>query len=970
MIATQIIAGRPLTAVAWCALAIAGAGMPGPLMAQVVAGNAAPAPEPDPQGAATDPAAQPDAAATSEIVVTGSRVIADGRRAPTPVTVVSADQLRVASPGPVGEALIQLPVFSGSSRPTTGGFSSTGPNSGSFLNLRNLGAQRTLLLLDGRRIVPSGLSGATDTNLLPQDLISRVDVVTGGASAAYGSDAVSGVVNFVLDTKYKGLKGEVQKGVSTYGDNQTTRVSLSAGTGFAGGRGHVVVSGSWFDGKGVGSTLDRPWGREGRGIISDPAKPGSLLITDGVRTAGMTPGGLIFASPATATAAANALRGIAFGPGGTPQPFNFGVLTTLQTQVGGDGVLQYSNIAAAQEIANLFGHVRYEITDDVEIFAEASWGKTRNRYAQAQQANNPGANPITIFSGNAFLPAAVQATMTANAIPSFSLGRFNSDFGTPATADARNRTINLVAGVSAKLGGTWQFNAYGNYGENIQRIQTQNNIIHERLYAAVDAVRDTSGNVVCRVSVTNPGLYPGCVALNPFGTGSPSAAALDYVLGTAAYRTRVRRSIAAASVTGELLTLPAGPVRVSTGAEYRKDSTNQTSDPISQQFNRAVGIRGFPAGLQLAPGGYQFTNAQPVKGSIEVKEGYVEAAVPVLRDAPFARSFDLNGAIRYADYSNSGGALTWKVGGTLEPVAGIRLRASRSRDIRSPNVAELFAGSIQLFQNVFDPQRQGAQTTALTNTLGNPGLDPEKADTFTGGVVLEPAFLPGALLSVDYYSIDLNGVVSALTAQQTIDQCAAGSTVACANVTRAADGTISRIILPQLNLSSRKVKGLDFEASYRTAVGSGQFTTRAVLTHLIKQETRVPGGSPLDRAGEVGVSSNPDWAGVLSTSYTIDTVGLFVQERFIGRGTYDVTRIDGTTISDNSVPAVFYTDATLRLKPQLANGKFEFDLTVNNLFNKAPPRTPTGVLSLFLPTNAQLYDNIGRQFTVTARMAM
>jgi iron complex outermembrane recepter protein len=902
--------------------------------------------------------AQAPSDTVEEILVTGSRVGLDGSQAPTPVTVVSSEQLQQAAPGPIGEALNQLPVFRGSNRPSTGNVSATGPNSGSFLNLRNLGSQRTLLLLDGRRPAPSALSGTTDTNLLPQELVSRVDVVTGGASAAYGSDAVSGVVNFVLDTDFEGVKGLAQGGTSTHGDDDSYKASLTAGTSLADGRGHIVASASYYDTEGLQDLNDRSWAGAGWGTLPDPTNPAKLLILPNLNSSLTSRGGLIV------TSLIPGLTGMQFGPGGTLIPFNPGTTRGLLNQVGGDGARPRTNLTAAVTTASAFTHVKYELTPGFEIFGEAAYATAENEYNQVQQFQIPGLNGLTIFSDNAFLPAAVRNLMPPISIPAFAMGRIAFDFGGPALANAHNETVNFVGGFDWDIGNSWTLQAYYEHGENRQRIQTSRNVIHERLYAAADAVRDpASGSIVCRVTLTNPGLYPGCVPINLFGEGSPSQEALGYVLGKARYQTKVKQDVASASVRGEPFGTWAGPVAVGAGVEYRKQQADQESDALSQQFNAATGIRGFPAVLRTSPGGYALTNAQPVGGEYDINEGFFEFLMPLARDLPGARALDLNAAVRYTDYSTSGGVTTWKVGTSYQPVNDLRIRATRSRDIRAPNVAELFSGSVQSQGSVIDPQRGNASTPVIGAAVGNPLLEPEEADTFTAGIVYQPSWLSGLSFSVDYYDIDLQGVIGSLGAQQMVNECFAGSSVACANVVRdPVTGVITRIVTPQLNLSALETSGVDFEIGLPLPFAGGQLGLRAIVSYLDEFETEVPGAPPIDRAGEVGLSPNPHWSGSVSATYENDRWLVFLQERFIGSGKYEITRIDGVTIDDNDVSAVFYTDLTLGYSLGADRGT-QLYLTVNNALDKEPPMTPIGTLGTFYPTNSTLYDVVGRYFT-------
>jgi outer membrane receptor protein involved in Fe transport len=901
-----------------------------------------------PQGPTTETPA--DASEVDEVVVTGSRVVRDGAQAPTPVTVVSAEQLQQSQPGLIAESLNVLPAFRGSTRPTSGGNSATGPNSGSFLNLRNLGPQRTLILVDGRRAAPSSRDGSVDINALPSQLVRRVDVVTGGASAAYGSDAVAGVVNFVLDTNFTGLKAEVQAGVSSEGDGDSQKFSLTGGTGFAQGRGHVVASGQFYNVEGIDSLTSRDWGRRFYGFLSNPAVPGQLIFRPDARSATTAPGGLIISGP---------LAFRQFQPDGTLAPFNRGSAPSGLVQVGGDGSQGSSNLSADIQTRSAFGHVDYALTPNLKVFGQLSLADTENHYVQVQQFNVGGFNGFTIFSGNAFLNPAVQSVLTSTNTPAFGMGRVNFDFGDPTNATAENTLIDATAGFSWAGPAGWTVDGYYEHGRNRADIRTDNNINLEHLYAATDAVRDSSNNIVCRVTLTNPGLYPGCVPINLFGVGAPSAQAIAYVEGTAAFRTVNTQDVAAVTARGDLFENWAGTIVAALGAEYRREEVEQTSDAIGQSINDATGIRGFPAPYLNQPGGWLVTNVFPVSGSYDLWEVFGEVAVPLARDLPFAKSLDFNGAVRYTDYSTSGGVTTWKAGLVWEPVDGIRVRATQSRDIRAPNVPELFAGITQATGSVIE---NGATVGIITAASGNASLTPEEADTFTAGVVFQPGAIPGLTASIDYYEIDIAGVISTLTPQVTRDQCAAGATALCANITRSSTGAITRIVSPTLNLNAAKTSGVDFELGYRPQSDAfgGRLNLRAVASYLSENSIDIFGGRTIDRAGETGLTANPDWAATASVEWARGPISLFVQERYIAEGIYDVTRVAPTTIEDNSVDAVFYTDLTASYA---LNDRAKVTVTVNNLFNTEPPLAPNGNLAIFNPTNPQLYDEIGRYFT-------
>ena len=935
-----------------CAMAIATA-LPTHAMAQVAPSATTVTPqETAPAGSITPPTSGDPQA---DVVVTGSRAVTNGAQAPTPVTVVSTEQLAKAQPGLIAEGLNQLPELRGSQRPSTGGTSATGALTGSYLNLRNLGVQRTLVLVDGRRFAPSSRDGSTDLNLIPDGLIKRVDIVTGGASAAYGSDAVAGVVNLVLDTHFTGLKMDAQSGISDKGDGGSQKASLTAGTSFADGRGHIVGSAGFYNVAGINSLADRDWGRDNYGFVANPANTRQLIFIPNARGATVSGGGLAISGPFAYQQ---------FLPDGTLAPFNRGALQSGLNQQGGDGAAVYANLSAGIRIETAFGRADFDVTPNLNIYGQVSAGWAKNQYTQVQQFNVGGFNGFTIFSGNAFLNPGVQSILTNTNTAAFGLGRINYDFGAPSTADATARTIDATAGFSWKGPSGIAVDGYYEHGSNVTNIATLNNVNLQNLYAAADAVRDPSNNIVCRVTLTNPGAYPGCVPINLFGSGAPSAAAIAYVEGTSRYRTVLTQDVGSLAARATPFSTWAGPVSLAIGGEYRREALTQTSDAVATRMNTAPGIRGFPAAYQNQPGGWLLTNVFPIGGAYNLWEVFGEAAVPLARDLPVLRALDLNGAVRYTHYSTSGGVTTWKGGLVWEPVAGLRLRGTVSQDIRAPNVPELFAGISQATASVIE---NGVTAPIIAATSGNPSLKPEKAKTYTAGVAFTPHAIPGLSLTADYYSIDIAGIITSLSSQTTVDQCDAGAAALCANIVRNAAGIITRVTAPTLNLNRLKTSGIDIDLSYRlpSPVVGGQLSLRGVAGYLQHYRVDIFGGTSIERAGEVGQSVNPKWTATASADWAAGAVDLFVQERFISAGIYDATRVQPTTIADNRVSPVFYTDltASVSVKPG-----FKLFATVNNLFDKDPPLDPQGSLIVFNRTNPALYDVIGRYMTAGVKI--
>jgi iron complex outermembrane receptor protein len=922
---------------------------------------------------ALPPTAQPSGArndqSVSEVVITGSRAITNGNQAPTPVTVVTASQLRAAAPASLADALNQLPVLQNSLRPTSTGSSATGAagNGANLLSLRGLGAQRTLVLLDGRRMVPSNTTGSTDVNLVPESLVKRVDVVTGGASAAYGSDAVAGVVNFVLDTKFEGLKGDIQGGLSSRGDDGSDKGSLTFGKSFANDRGHILASAEASHEAGIGLDYNgRSWAEQGWGLIPSglPAGAGpSNVIAPNVRYSIATYGGLITGP--------SVLANTEFLPGGATQPFVIGNNRSASVMSGGDGAASRTNLVPSLTTQTVFLYGDYDVSDNLKAFATVNYGQVTTKYAAITGGNQSAGNAYTIFSDNAFLPAALKTRMAQLGITQFTLGRYDRDWG-PVNIRTLNDTWDFTGGMSGKLGGSWSFDAYYEYGRGIYKTLTLGDPEFAHMYQAADAVvNPASGQIVCRTTLTSPG--NGCVPINLFGEGAPSAAAIAYVTGTAASRLVTEQNVASASMRGEPFSTWAGPVSLAFGAEYRKEQASQVVDAISASVKAANGVRGFPTAAVGTLGGFQQSNPQPIAGEYSIKEGFVEADVPLAKDLPLAYRLSLNAAYRYADYSSAGGASTWKVGLSYSPVEDIRLRVTQSRDIRAPNIAELFTSAQQTNGvGARDPQNGGQTFVVVQQTTGNVALQPEKADTFTLGLVYQPSWLPRASFSADYYDIDISAVISPLTVQQVIDGCGVGNQTFCGFITRNTDTlhTINTVRTPTFNLDARKTRGVDFEASYSTPTDtflrgtSGDLTLRLLATY-IAELTTVSSGVALDRAGEVGgtaLAGAPHWQGVASANYTDGPLSLYAQARYIGGGKFDAS-LTPAQLANNKVGDVIYFDLTAQYKFQAWGADYEAYGTINNVFDQDPPLTPNGAVTTPRSANGNRYDFVGRYFT-------
>jgi len=888
----------------------------------------------------------------SDIVVTGTRLPA-GVRAPTPLTVVGAQAIEDRAPATIGEVLQQIPSFAGIDSPNTAGVNSRG---GGQINpdLRGLGPSRTLVLIDGRRHVPTAANGSVDLKVVPALLVQHVEVVTGGASAAYGSDAVAGVVDIVLKDDLSGVQGTAQSGISQRGDGAERRLSLAGGTHFGDGRGRIMAGFDYVRIGGIGTQLTRGWGRRDVGLVTNPnfAANGlpNFIISPGVHSAITTPGGLIVSGP---------LRGIAFGPGGTTFNYDFGQVFG-STMIGGDGAHQNENLLALlgtpTEDFNALASAKYDVGDHVQLFAQASGGRSVVGGA-SQEARDRG--NLVIRRDNAFLPASVRDLMIADNLQTITIGRVSNDTG-KIRLDRHDTTYEAVGGVTASFG-PWTADAFAQYGRNAYDLAFgPNNRKQNEYLQAVDAVVDpATRNIVCRSTLADPG--NGCIPVNVFGDGSETLN--PFVNGTARFKLITRQSVVAADIKGTPLSTWAGPVALAAGAELRRDSADGASDAISQRVNANGSVGGWILGNQL-----------PEHGVIKVFETYAEA------QAPLARGLSVNGAVRRTDYSLSGTVYTWKAGGIWDVIPGVRLRATRSRDIRAPNIAELFENGGSSNTNVFDPAL-GRSVQIREISAGNADLKPEKADTLTAGAVFRPGFLRGLSASMDYYDIRIRDAIATLGAPTLAQGCFAGNQLYCQSISFNPDGTIAFITNTRLNLAQAATRGIDFEADYsRTHFLGGSLSAQLLATRVVKLTNTTPAGIQ-DRLGQLSNFNRtpgvPKWAGDAFVDYTRGPARLGLQARYIGAGKFSTVLHEGTgaanTINGNHVPAFVYVTATAAYRLRSSGARSaELFATVNNLFDTDPPMIPSGAAGGIneSSTNGQFYDVVGRFFRAGIRFTL
>ena len=951
-----------------------------------------------------------------DIIVTGSRVARDGFKAPTPVVVLSAQDIENGSPSNnIADFVNQQPQLAGSTRPANSRLNLSSGQAGiNALNLRNIGEIRTLVLLDGRRSVASTITGLVDVNTIPQSLVKSVEIVTGGASAAYGSDAVAGVVNFILDKKYEGIKLTADSGVTTYGDGGNYSFGLAAGKSFAGGRGHILLSAEIEHRTGI-FEVDRAWNATGYVRIQDPnwvagvSTTPRYLIRRQVGAANSTPGGLI-----TGSTGGTSLRGVYFGSGGAPAQYQFGALTfpatgTPSLTQGGDWRINDSGrrigLDPQDDRHGVFGRLSFEVTPGIELFAEGSYNWQHILFNAgpnlstgiAIAATNCNVVPVPITC-NAFLYNALGPTRLTG-VTAVTLATTAADLPFRAV-DNRRKVQRYVIGAEGTFdafGKTAHWDIYAQYGRADLREQLRNIMNTARINNATAAVFAPAGNtggyptgsIQCLINVdaitTNNDAA--CVPLNRFGVGVTDPAAIAYVLGNPYRDERAEQKVAGLNLSLTPFATWAGDVSLAVGGEWREE---KITGFVPTQFQPAVTAN--PGGGISTANTWSVGNYLPTNGKYNVKEAYLETVVPL------GLGLEFNGAVRATDYSTSGYVTTWKLGATWQPIPDIRLRITRSRDIRAPNLNELFAAGSSNSDAVSNPFGAGsgpnggvygASISYSALALGNPNLRPEKANSWNIGGVISPRFVPGFNLSVDYFRIDMRDAIDTLSAQDIINRCKDGRPEYCAAITQDPNNATRILFRTQpFNFSRKLVRGIDFDGSYRVPLNglfksASSFTLRGVATRYIENisDPGIPGNVVFNTVGaNGGQGSTPKWIFRFSATLDTPTTSVTAVARGVSAGKYVANGIECTTAcpvttttsptqtyDDINVSGLFYVDLNLAQKVAI-NGKSDaqFFVNVTNVFNRAPLLVPeTG-----LAANSTYSDLLGRTFRVGVRIKL
>lgn len=948
-------------------------------------------------GTAAAQSAQPaddvkGAPSTPEIIVTGSRIARQDYVAQSPIVTTSKAAVENSGVPTVDAYLLQLPQF----QPGTGGY--TNVSSGGLgvgqatLNLRGLGAVRTLVLLDGRRLEPGNAQSVIDINTIPTSALSGVEAITGGASATYGSDAIAGVVNFKLRRKFEGLEVSGQLGVSSRGDAPTRQFSFIAGSKFAGGAGSIMLAGEYADRQPIGYR-DRAFSNPTGNLAAQTqngyyAPTGTNLPTQ---------------------AAVNTLFGsYGYAAGAVPRTANFGVNvdnSLFRSGAPGTNYKAYGDPCIVNNGAAGFGYdgqctnnlqnglkryaflarAEYQVSPALTFYAQGQFAHSLARgQGSHPQATPFGAAGLTVPVTNPFIPADLRALLASRPDPnaSFIYVKRVTELGPRAFTSATD-TYQALVGAQGRIGGDWDYDLYYSHGNTHATNRTVSGAVSvsalQRLLNAADG-----GASLCT------GGY------NIFGPGVSSASCQAYIGRDTVTITNISQDEVAGSLSGSVFRLPAGPVKLAVTANYRRNTYRTDPDPAIQAGD---------IGAVVA--------VQPTRGSINVAEVAGEILVPILADKPLFQSLNLGAGYRYSHYNLSGGVSTYKINFDWRVFSPLLLRGGYQKAVRAPNIGELFLPPGGVVANIGAPPasgdpcdvrssfRTGANANAIrglclaqgipgaiidsynqanvgipSQTQGNTGLSPELARSYTLGAVIQPGFLGNAFsrmsLSIDYYNIRITNTIATLGVQTTFNKCFnadgsnptySNSNFYCSLLSRnTLNGQISNSIQPLLNLGGYRTDGLDMQFDWNLpleALGAksnaGSLTFNLTANYLHKFEIQqLPGAAFQNFTGTIGADTYARWKLAGSFSYEVGPVQFGLRWRHISafRDSSVVTNPASTIAGP---PAVDYFDLFGRVR---VSERYEFRLGVTNLGDRQPPQV--GSLAGF--TNAGVYDIIGRSF--------
>ncbi len=935
------------------------------------------------------------------VEVTGSRLLSLNAESAAPVQIFSAEEIAASGAANLQELLLKNPVFG------TPGYSRTNSNFNnesagvSTVDLRNLGSSRTLVLVNGRRYI-SGLPGdsAVDLNTIPADFIDRVEILTGGASSAYGSDAVAGVVNIILKKSYEGFTIDAQTGQSERGDDTKHKVSVTTGAKSEDGRaslmGHFSVTrqGAVYSRDRDISAVDQA--SKGTYITGDSA---DIFTVQRPFFSSYAPQGRFYPTTSSKTLDSNGNL-IPFSTNG---PAGDGVGAT------GFNRSTYRTIAIPVDRTMFALNGEYQLKDSHTAFFEGTFANSKTKtalepypLASTDLTGRSGSTGIipaqTLVNGvkiaNPLIPTALFNLMTdknGDGLTDYTFTRRMSDIGGRGNQADRD-TFRVLGGVKGDINPQWAYEAYMGYGFTKEGQTSTGQVNVMNFWNALNVITDTNtGAPICADATAR---LQGCVPANIFGANKISAAAAAYISAPGSLNTKVTQELAGGVIRGEPFTVPAGPVQVAFGGEYRKEGSATEHDALT--------IAGLNAG-----------NALPnTAGSFSVTEGFVEARVPLAANVSFAKSLDAVMAIRSGNYSTVGNTVSYNAGLDWAPNSTFRFRTTSSLSVRAPNINDLYAAPAQTFPTGLVDPCEGVLTsdtsalavnckaaTGVTANMvsnsgeftlgqadqqgisgydsGNPNLKSEKGTSVTVGIVVTPRNIPVLekfTFTADYYDIQIDDAIRSQGRQYLLDQCyRLGDTASCQFIKRRAFaaggysvGSLDTINQVQVNSGGTHASGLDLTATYADRIGSGMATAKLSYSKLFDLSTKLTPTSDTDPvAGEVGASKDR-WMlnlGYKWGDYALNTTVTYIGESYLDDQFMKSMEWDYET---GKIPAITYIDVQGTYN---INKKSQVYFGVNNLMDTRPPLIPSGLSGNVTgaETDSGTYDAIGRRFYIGMR---
>lgn len=937
---------------------------------------------------------------TEQVVVTGSHIARPELESAMPVSVLRMDDARNYGRNTVYDALLLNPAMG----PGLGDSNSEGSEYDTGvanINLRQMGQNRSLVVVDGQRWVSSGArTSAVDLNTIPAAMIDRFEVVTGGAAAIYGADAVTGAVNVIMKKEISGVHFSATSGISQQGDANQDDVSAATGFRFGQDRGNFVI--------GANYTYTGPlrWSDRYSQRHSFYANPASKGPNDGIPDNLLANNYGSFYRLANPAFCISGNTNCGTKTGQWYQLIN-GVVTPIAqnsytvVSAGETGTIDAANgtpvvtgeenhlLRNMSQKASVYSHVSYELTPDITwngtlnyafsyTHAVPEWPEVRTDYRPTNWWGGTTGEVATLT--NPYLPDSLRQFMATNGLISLPIDR--SYFNLPEAYEIHHRSnITVGSDIGGKLDDGLTWSAFVRYGQVTDHITTTNMVgknewLNSR-YPITDAV---TGQIECASAAARSA---GCAPFNFFSTAAPSQSWINYAEFNRYEWNKNSLLNTGVNVNGSVFSLPHGDVRIAAGFEWRREALDTRDDPNTAKLSDIVFSPGEDYGLHPA-----------LSAERDTAELYGEVVVPVLKDLPFARRLDIEGAYRFSDYSDNGDTSTWKAGGTWEPFDGLTFRGDYSHSVRVPNFGELYAPiSTTTYGHITDPCQasyilqnvnRAANCAALMPGLslplanpnlnapvvfagGNPNLTPETSNSFTVGTVFQPEFVTGLDLTVDYWNIDIDNVITSLAYTTILNSCvdsAGGPNQAyCQFIHRNADGTVSSVQAQNANLAGQVARGVDIGANYRTPLGDGLLRASFNGTYLIEQTTIAQiGQNGTDYAGQWNY---PHFKFTLMTDYAIGDFSFGVNTRFISRSVYSATAASNETYGAYShVPAYVYNDLTVQYRP---SDEYRLTFGVKNVSNVGiVPELQDGATSPHGSGGANYgqayYDAIGRYF--------